>query len=426
MTLLRWLCLALAGACVWVWPIQGPLRAQTLTLAQTLTQTVTQAPPQCTARIEPARAPMAACLGPTRVKIAAVGDVLLHRPLQRRGYADPRGFYAIWANVAPIFRAADIAYANLEGPVAMGVTRGGNDTRDPGPVFDDRVYSSFPMFNYHPRVIGDLMRAGITLVSTANNHTMDRGTLGADRTVDALRRARLSFMGSIKAGELRAFTTLTQTKLGQIAWIACSYSTNGLPDPHRQVLMCFEDRAELLHLVRQAALRADVAAVAVTPHWGFEYQHSPNARQRDLARALVQAGATLVIGTHPHVVQPWEVIARTDGSQGLVIYSTGNFVSGQVSLARRAGALAWIELCQPRPSANLAHALGAKLVVAQAGWVPMLMTRTAAGPELAAIPDAPSGVFASALALLERHLPANGIRARVQCHALDATLLALQ
>lgn len=376
----------------------------------------------CKAQVMPVAAPLNACLGTARVRIAAVGDVLLHRPLQRRGYSDAQGFYSIWEDVAPLFHAADLAYANLEGPVAPGTTRAGNNTTDPGPVFDDRVYSSFPMFNYHPRVIDDLQRAGIDIVSTANNHTMDRGPLGADRTIDQLRAAKLPFTGSVKRGEIRAFTAVTSSALGPIAWIACSYSTNGLPDPSRQVLMCFEDREELLRLVTQTAKRSDISAVIVTPHWGYEYNHSANARQKRLAAELIAAGASTVIGTHPHVVQPWEALPGPFGAQGLVIYSTGNFVSGQTSLARRTGALAWLELCQPRPHGSLAEALSAKLVVGESGWVPLRMIRDTGGPRLKVGADAGR----EAAQLLARYLPENGISASVQCHALDATLVALQ
>lgn len=376
----------------------------------------------CSASVKTLSEPLNPCVGEERVKIAAVGDILLHRPLQRRGYSDADGFYAIWQPIAPLFRAADIAYANLEGPVAPGVAKGGRAVTDPGPVFDDRVYSSFPLFNYHPRVLGDLQRAGIDIVSTANNHALDRGPLGADRTIDQLRAAGLPFTGTIKAGELRAFTTYTETKLGRLAWIACSYSTNGLADPNSQMLMCFEDRQELLDLVAQAANRFDIAGVIVTPHWGAEYSHGPNQRQKSLAADLVRAGASAVIGTHPHVIQPWQPLPGADGQLGLAIYSTGNFVSGQVSLARRVGTLAWIELCQPKPSDSLGASLGSKLVVAEHGWVPLRMTRPAEGP-LVLAGDAAG---AEALRLSQRYLPENGIQANIACHALDATLLPLQ
>ena len=403
-----------------------PMRWIITALVLCLMSPLAAAQPICRAQIQHILAPLNTCADGERVKIAAVGDILLHRPLQRRGYSDPAGFFSLWADVAPLFRAADIAYANLEGPVAPGVLRNGKPTTDPGPTFDDRVYSSFPMFNYHPVVVDGLKRAGINLVSTANNHAMDRGPLGADRTIDTLRAARLNYMGTVKTGELRDFTTTTRTRLGNIAWIACSYSNNGLPDPNKQVLGCFEDREELLRLVTAAAMRTDVSAVVVTPHWGYEYQHNANARQKDLAGDLMQAGASAVIGTHPHVVQPWEALPRSDGSNGLAIYSTGNFVSGQVSLPRRTGALAWIELCRPPPPAQLAAAFSSQLVVANSGWVPLMMTRTADGPSLAVVAEDPQGAGLQARRLLEKHLPENGIRATLTCVAPDATLLALQ
>ncbi len=232
---------------------------------------------ECRAVIEPVAQTVKACLGDERVTIAAAGDVLLHRPLQRRGYADGDGFRGIWRPAEPFFRAADIAYANLEGPIAPGITRAFNTVIDPGPVLDDRVYSSFPMFNYHPVVIDALRVSGITLLSTANNQALDRGSIDIDLTIAALEKAGMAFTGTIRAGAARDFVTHTDTPLGRIAWIACTYSTNSIADRQSQVLTCYDDRQELLALIAAQAERSDVAAVIVTPHWGHEYQHSPNA-----------------------------------------------------------------------------------------------------------------------------------------------------
>jgi poly-gamma-glutamate synthesis protein (capsule biosynthesis protein) len=365
--------------------------------------------------------PVNACLGQDVVRIAAVGDVLLHRPLQRRGYGDNDGFRGIWRAAEPYFRAADITYANLEGPVAPGMTRGFNEVSDPGPVFDNRVYSSYPMFNYHPRVVAELKASGVDLVSTANNHALDRGSRGADLTIASLDAAGMPYTGTIRAGGARDFVTYTKTRMGRIAWIACAFSTNGIPDSKHQVLTCHGDRAELLALIGDQAARGDVAAVIVTPHWGIEYTHSPYRAERDLAADMVQAGATAVIGTHPHVIQPWDYLVAPGGSKSLVIYSTGNFVSGQVKLPRRTGLLAWIELCRAAPSRNLATALGARLVVRQAGWVPVMMSRTANGPELQIVGVAAKGLAAQARNLVARLLPNPGLSAELKCTAAGKT-----
>lgn len=326
--------------------------------------------------------PQNACLGGDTLSIAAAGDVLLHSGLQRRAYAHEDGFRALWSAAEPFFQAADIAYVNLEGPVAKGMTRGFSQRTDPGPVFDNVVYTSYPLFNYHERLIGDLMASGIDIVSTANNHSLDRGSQGADLTINALEQAGLAFTGTRRAGSPRDFVHVMPTAIGRLAWIACSYSTNGIPDTANQVLGCFSDRAELLALVTDTARRSDIAGVIVTPHWGWEYRSDPNARQRALAADLAKAGATVIVGTHPHVVQPWDYLDGVDAQKSMVVYSTGNFVSGQSQLPRRTGALFWIELCRAQPSGDLGQALFSRLSVARTGWAPFYMASTAAGPEL--------------------------------------------
>ena len=130
----------------------------------------------------------------------------------------------------------------------------------------------------------------------------------------------------------------------KLAWIACSFSTNGLPDPSQQVLGCWDDEAELAREI--AALRATpgIDAVIVTPHWGEEYTANPSRAQRDLAKRLLDAGATMILGSHPHVLQPWEKYKTRDGRETFVIYSLGNFVSGQAQLARRSTILLYVGL----------------------------------------------------------------------------------
>lgn len=283
------------------------------------------------------------CSGSKRIRLTIVGDVLLHRQLQQLGYQ--RGFAGIWAQAAPFLAGADLAIANLEGPVAPGVDRAGRQQPDPGPVFGTGIYTGYPAFNYHPVILRDLKAAGIDLVSTANNHAMDRGSIGADLSLRELARAGIGAVGSIRSGAARDFVWRQKTALGNLSFIACSFSTNGLADPNRQVLMCYRDRAELLALVRHEAADARVAGVVVLPHWGQEYQSQPDASQQALAQALADAGALAVIGTHPHAVQP---IALLEGPAGTVpiAYSTGNFIAVQDTMPARVGALALLELCE--------------------------------------------------------------------------------
>jgi hypothetical protein len=273
------------------------------------------------------------CRAGTSLTIAAVGDVLLHSPLQIQAYA--QGFASLWSGVNKLVSRADLSYANLEGPTAEGVLASGREARDPGLRFDNAVYSSYPMFNYHPSLVNALVDLGVDVVSTANNHALDRRGLGADKTIGALRGGGLPFSGTRARDNMTApWSTVTEKDGVKVGWIACSFSTNGIPDPEHQVLNCFEDTAQLLQEVK--TLKTKVDAVIVTPHWGAEYVYQPNAQQKKLARQVLDAGALAIFGSHPHVVEPWEKYTTQDGRETFVIYSLGNFVSGQTPTPRRA------------------------------------------------------------------------------------------
>lgn len=265
-----------------------------------------------------------------RLTVVAVGDVLLHQPLHQQAMHHPMGHRSLWLPVEPWITHADIAYANFEGPAATGVALGGRQVKDPGPVFDKRVYTSYPMFNYHMSLIGDLQASGFDVVSTANNHAMDRGSVGADKTIDAMRTYGMSYTGTRRSDEPNApWFTVVERNGFRTAWLACSFSTNGLPDPKHQVLDCYKDEAQLMGLVLHLAQSTMIDAVFVTPHVGIEYEDRPRPESRRLNRALIEAGATAVFGAHPHVPQPWEKHVTANGREGFIIYSLGNFVSGQ-------------------------------------------------------------------------------------------------
>ena len=159
------------------------------------------------------------------------------------------------------------------------------------------------------------------------------------------------------------------TKNGQtykIAWLACTYGTNDIRDRHKQVLHCYKKQGELLKEIALLASRTDIAAVMFTPHWGLEYRHKPTKKQRQLARAAIEAGATAVIGSHPHVMQPWERYVTAQGREALIVYSLGNFVSGQLGVPRRSSVIALLGLMPDEKDAR-------KLAIASAGFVPIRM-----------------------------------------------------
>jgi len=308
--------------------------------------------------------------GATHLSIVAVGDVLLHTPLHRQMLASPDGARSLWMDVAPWLAQADMAYANLEGPAATGVRGGGVAVPDPGNVFDGKVYGSYPAFNYHARLADDLVASGFDVVSTANNHALDRGALGIDRTIAALNAAQLPYTGSrvstATETDPTAWARVIETKGWHVAWLACAFGTNGIPDRHHQVLNCYSDRAVVLAAVHALAHRSDIDAVIVTPHVGIEYEDTPRPDVVALDRDLLDAGASAVLGAHPHVTQPWVQHTSPDGRVGLIVYSLGNFVSGQFQrVPTRASALVWLDL---------AKGPGGKAFVAGASYLPLEMT----------------------------------------------------
>jgi Bacterial capsule synthesis protein PGA_cap len=277
------------------------------------------------------------------VTIAAIGDVLMHHELQKQAYAAPEHFRALWSGVADLIARADLSYANLEVPIATGITKDG-EAADPGLRFDNAVYTGYPFFNANPVLAEDLATTGIDVVSTANNHALDRGSLGIDRSLAALDRAKIAHAGTRRKGTKDPWHAITTAKGIRIAWLACTLHTNFGKDDHDQVLHCFKQTKELLASVRALAGSDEVDAVIVTPHWGKEYDPVPQEKQRELAGALVEAGATAVLGAHPHVLQPWEKQRAADGREAFVLYSLGNFAHHQRSLPRRSSIVLYLGL----------------------------------------------------------------------------------
>lgn len=314
-----------------------------------------------------------ACAPEANIEITAVGDVLLHGPLQIQAIQQSHRFLSLWSRMVPAFERSDLTYANLEGPAAAGVVASGQVVPDPGFKFDGKVYSGYPQFNYHPYLIADLKKSGIDIVSTANNHSLDRRSVGVNRTIQELDRNRVAYTGTRSTADMeKPWHVVTQAQGRNIAWLACTFSTNGIPDKFNQVLPCYKNPRDFLNLVHRLSKDPNIDAVIVTPHWGTEYQHKPHASQTWLGRQLIEAGATAVIGTHPHVVQPWEKFVAKDGREGFIIYSTGNFVSNQKEIAKRTSVLVQL---------NLVAKNSGKLKIRGVRFLPFLMSRTSRGLE---------------------------------------------
>lgn len=270
--------------------------------------------------------------------LAFVGDLLMHQPVQEKGYR-LRDFSPLWRAWSKYFERADILYANLELPAARGLDKNGVLRPDPGPVFDKEVHTTFPTFNIHPLFLESLKKSHFDVLSFANNHTLDRGSLGIDLTLEELDRVGLPAIGVRDArGEWRAYKVFEVQGM-RLAYVACTLVLNG-PDRHGRVLHCRRDWEYLSKLVAWLSVNTD--GVIVTPHWGEENMQQASVEQKKLAQALVDAGAFLVVGAHPHVLQPMEkLISRRTGKAALVAYSLGNFLGFNPRPEQKASMVLW-------------------------------------------------------------------------------------
>lgn len=285
----------------------------------------------------------AECRKPWRTaRISAVGDILVHKAIYESVVRSRSRFSGLWGPLIPKLKNADLMVGNLEGPTAPGTAAGGKNVADPGFVYDGYVYSGTDfVFNYHPYLLDDLKSSGFDMLTTANNHTMDRGALGADRTIEQLEKRSFEFVGTRKNGSTQdTRSRIMKVKGLKIGMISCTESLNGQPDRGNQVLSC--NSGAIVSMIAQ--LRRQTHGVIVFPHWGSEYQGNPNSGQKSLARKWVAAGATAIIGNHPHVLQTTEWLQRPSGGRSLVIYSLGNFVAGQADFERRVSAIAHLDV----------------------------------------------------------------------------------
>ena len=281
-----------------------------------------------------------------QVTISFVGDILIHEALYKVVVNETKHFSQIWKKVEGLFLKADFSLGNLEGAAAMGIDGSGKDHGDIGFVYDDFVYSGTHFsFNYHPRILTDLKKSGFDLITSANNHAMDRTATGIDKTIAAARSAGLSTIGvheSFNPDGL--FYKIAFINNINVAFLGCTEMTNGNNDFKNQILKCFNHPEKILGIIRDLKNHSEIDAIIVFPHWGVEYSHTPEAIQKSFAHQYIEAGAIAVVGSHPHVIQPWEKYIATDGREGFIVYSLGNFVAGQAGLERKTGPVAYLGL----------------------------------------------------------------------------------
>lgn len=254
--------------------------------------------------------PVGVELPPKRARLVVAGDLMQHTPqLTAARQADGSYDYSeSFKYVAHYFRDADLAVVNLE----TTLSRGGE-------------YTGYPCFCSPAEVADAMVDMGVDVALLANNHSLDRGAVGVRRTADILDSCAIERMGVFRDSVDFQRNNIKYMERGGVrfAMLNYTYGTNGIPTP-KGVVVNQLDSALVVRDLKQIDRKKTDCVVAFV-HWGNEYERKPNRSQRAMAELMKSNGVDLIIGSHPHVVQPYE----QDAEGKFVVYSLGNFVSNQ-------------------------------------------------------------------------------------------------
>jgi poly-gamma-glutamate synthesis protein (capsule biosynthesis protein) len=263
-----------------------------------------------------------------QVSFAVAGDVIPHEPVRAAAAAageGAAGWDALFSDVADVFQHADFGFVNLETPVAPAHSRG-----------------SRPFLFDAPIALIDALKAnGIRIVSFANNHVMDQGWVGFAETREHLREQGLLFVGSGDTAQQAWQPVIVEANGIKVGWLGMTRWLNGgrNPDKDDQPHVNFfpypnesggapgMDEAGVLEAIKQARLKCDLLVVSI--HWGTEYAPAPRPEDVETAHKMLETGAAVIVGHHPHVLQPVETYRTADGRDAVIFYSLGNFLSNQ-------------------------------------------------------------------------------------------------
>lgn len=252
--------------------------------------------------------------------MALTGDIMCHNTMYQDAYDSSTKSYDFsyyFDDIKLHLQTADITVGNLE------TTFAGSKVG----------YSGYPTFNTPEILAKNLKKVGFDVVSTANNHCMDKGYSGLVSTINYLDEADLSHTGTFSSKEEQENILIKNVKNVNIAFLSYTYGTNGITIP--------KDKSYAVNLIDKDLIKKHIALakekkpdmICVCMHWGVEYQTVPNKTQDDLADFLFKNGVDVIIGNHPHVPQNMEkrTIKLDDGStkDGFIIYSLGNFMANQ-------------------------------------------------------------------------------------------------
>lgn len=259
-----------------------------------------------------------------------VGDAMMHQTqinsTQRGNTFDLDGYYT---HIESEIKAADIAVVNLEAPLA------------------GEPYSGYPVFSSPDEFAISLQKSGFDLFLFANNHCLDKGTRGMVRTHAVLDSQGIKHIGTYLNPEDRksSYPYLLRKNGFRIIMLNYTYGTNGFVVASPRIVN-YIDKEIMAADIEEAKLFCPDFIIA-NIHWGVEYNQKPSGEQRELSEWLFRQGVDVVMGSHPHVVQPMEMKKDSVGvNRQLVVYSLGNFVSNMSIRHTRGGAMVKLVLCR--------------------------------------------------------------------------------
>ncbi|MBR4858283.1 MAG: CapA family protein [Clostridia bacterium] len=276
----------------------------------------------------------------SRVSFVAVGDNLIHDTVYEQAAARSSGGYDFtdaYERIADYIAEPDVAILNQETIIST-----------------EHNVSSYPMFNSPVEVGEEMLEIGFDVFNIATNHSLDCGEKGLISAINFWKSKNAVTCGAYLNSDDMSNIPMNEVNGVRIAYLGFTDSANGLslPEDSEVILVRAADESLLQQRIIKAKEVADV--VVVSAHWGNEYTHEPTDAQRELAEKLAMWGADVIIGTHPHVIQPVEYITNRDGRKTLVAYSLGNFISAQNRGPRMLGGMLNFEVVKNNTTGEIA------------------------------------------------------------------------
>ncbi|HSR18965.1 MAG TPA: CapA family protein [Ignavibacteriaceae bacterium] len=251
------------------------------------------------------------------VTITAVGDIMCHSVQYNyaRTADDRFDFNPVYRELKKYLINSDFLFGNFE-TVTAGKSKG---------------YSGYPFFNTPDDFVAALKNAGFNLLTTSNNHSFDQGEKGLLRTIDIMNKNGLNYNGTFSSKKDRDSIRIFNIKGIKIAFLAYTFGTNGNPIPKgKSYLINLIDLSLIENDIKTARIKG-AEIVLVHYHFGEEYSREPSDSQKEIVRETIEFGADIIIGGHPHVLQPADYYKTSNAGldSGFVVYSMGNFISNQ-------------------------------------------------------------------------------------------------